>query len=328
MKLHIGITYDLRQEYRNLGFSEEDSAEFDAEETIDAIAAALESPGRRLTRIGGVKSLVGRLTAGETWDIVFNLAEGCGSLSREAQVPALLDAYGIPYTFSDATVLGLALNKGLTKRIVRDLGVPTAPFAVYARPEESAMPGLNFPLFAKPVAEGTSKGIDDRSIIADELQLRQIVTDLLRRFGQSVLVEEYLPGREFTVGVLGTADRARCLGVMEVLITAEEAEEVYSFANKMNYQRNVQYVRVAGDLAEECCRHALKVWQGLGCRDAGRVDFKLDRYGAVNFLEVNPLAGLNPLHSDLPILARLHGLSYQELITEVMDSALMRLARH
>lgn len=323
--MQIGITYDLKESYKQMGYSDEQAAEFDAADTIDAIEHSLSLLGHVSDRIGGIIDLTHRLVTGHRWDLVFNIAEGYHGAARESQVPALLDAYRIPYTFSDAAVLGLCLHKGLTKRIVRDLGLPTAAFAVVRDEADLHELDLRYPVFAKPDAEGTSKGIDDRSIAESPSELLSVCHRLWQKFSQPVLVEEFLPGREFTVGVLGTGREARCLGAMEVQIVEDAADDVYSFENKMNYLQNVRYVAVEGSLKEACCQHALKVWRGLGCRDAGRVDLRMDAHGVPNFLEVNPLAGLNPTHSDLPILARLHSLPYDALIGEIVSSAQRRM---
>ena len=323
--MKVGITCDLRQAYLDLGYGEEETAEFDRDDTVEAIETALRSLGFETERIGAVHDLVSALAAGKRWGLVFNIAEGYHGAARESQVPALLDAYRIPYTFSDAAVLGLCLHKGLTKRIVRDLGLPTAAFAVVRDEADLHELDLRYPVFAKPDAEGTSKGIDDRSIAESPSELLSVCHRLWQKFSQPVLVEEFLPGREFTVGVLGTGREARCLGAMEVQIVEDAADDVYSFENKMNYLQNVRYVAVEGSLKEACCQHALKVWRGLGCRDAGRVDLRMDAHGVPNFLEVNPLAGLNPTHSDLPILARLHSLPYDALIGEIVSSAQRRM---
>ncbi|HSL93443.1 MAG TPA: D-alanine--D-alanine ligase [Bacillota bacterium] len=323
--MHIGITYDLKEAYKQMGYSDEQAAEFDAADTIDALEQSLGLLGHSTDRIGGIVALATRLVAGDRWDMVFNIAEGYHGAARESQVPALLDAYCIPYTFSDPFVLGLCLHKGLTKRVVRDLGLPTAAFVVVRDETDLLQVDLDYPVFAKPDAEGTSKGIDDRSIAESPAELESVCRRLWKKFDQPVLVEEFLPGREFTVAILGTGRSARCLGAMEVLIVDDAADEVYSFDNKMNYQQNVRYVALEGSLRDTCCQHALRVWQGLGCRDAGRVDLRMDAAGTPNFLEVNPLAGLNPRHSDLPILARLQRMSYETLISEIVDSALKRV---
>lgn len=325
--MKIGITYDLRDEYLAQGFSPEETAEFDELETIEAIESCLQDLNHSTERIGNVTSLINKLAAGERWDLVFNIAEGMYGFSREAQIPAVLDAYRIPYTFSDPLILNLALHKGMTKRIIRDLQIPTPDFHVVTDEKQIDEINLPWPLFAKPVAEGTSKGVSGASKITNRQELKAICLKLLHTFKQPVLVERYLPGREFTVGIIGTGTEAAVIGVMEVLLNEKAEAGVYSYHNKQNYQRLVEYRLASGDVAQKCAAVALKAWRGLGCRDAGRVDLKLDEAGVPNFIEVNPLAGLNPKNSDLPILSGLAGISYQKLITMIIDSVLKELRK-
>jgi D-alanine-D-alanine ligase len=322
----VGITYDLRDEYIAMGFGDEETAEFDRADTIDAIDDTLSDLGYETERIGHVKKLVGFLSEGKRWDIVFNIAEGLYGIGREAQIPALLDAYEIPYTFSDPLVLSLTLNKAVTKRVVRDLRIPTPDFALVEKLPDIDSVSLPFPLFAKPVAEGTGKGISAASRIKNMDDLRSVCSYLLDRFSQPVLIEEYLPGREFTVGILGSGDEARSAGVIEVILNRGAEDSVYSYINKKKYEELVTYRLVDDETADEAVRVSLDAWKGLGCRDAGRIDVRSDQNGVVNFIEVNPLAGLHPVHSDLPILCRLSGTSYKELICEIMKSALKRVA--
>ncbi len=323
--MNIGLTYDLRQDYLDAGYSREETAEFDRPDTIDGIEKALQALGHRTQRIGNVKSLVKRLAAGESWDMVFNICEGMFGLGREAQVPALLDAYEIPYTFSGPLILSLALDKGLTKRVVRSFGVPTPDFAVVSNSADIAAVDLPFPLFAKPIAEGTGKGIDARSKIDSKKQLATVCRKLLEKFSQPVLVETYLPGREFTVGIVGSGADAESIGVMEVMLNPEAEANAYSYINKEKYEKLVRYALAPEKEAKACREVALRVWRGLGCLDAGRVDVKMDGSGVVNFIEVNPLAGLNPTHSDLPILCRIQDIPFQELIGRIIASARKRL---
>lgn len=323
----IGMTYDLRQDYLDAGYGREETAEFDRPDTVEGIEAALRALGHETRRIGNVKALVGRLAAGERWGMVFNICEGMFGLGREAQVPALLDAYQIPYTFSGPLILALALDKALTKTVVRAFGVPTPDFAVVAEPGDAGRVDLPFPLFAKPLAEGTGKGIDARSKVDSRPQLVEVCAALLERFRQPVLVETYLPGREFTVGITGSGADAEVVGTMEVLLNDEAEANAYSYVNKEQYEERVQYALASGREAAACADVALRAWRGLGCLDGGRVDVKMDSRGAVNFIEVNPLAGLNPSHSDLPIICRLRGIPYNELIGRIMASALGRLPR-
>jgi len=322
--MKVGLTYNLREDYLALGFSEEQTAEFDAPVTIAGIENALGALGFETERIGGLERLAGELTAGRRWDLVFNIAEGLFGFGREAQVPALLDAWRIPYTFSDPLVLSLTLHKGLTKRVVRDLGLNTPDFALVEEPADIARVDLPFPLFAKPVAEGTSKGVTGASWIRTPAELRRVCLALLREFRQPVLVETYLPGREFTVGLVGTGRSARVLGVAEVHLGAKAEQGVYSYDNKEHYEDRVTYSLAQDADARAAADLALAAWRGLSCRDGGRVDVRLDDRGRASFIEVNPLPGLNPERSDLPLLCGLAGITYRELLGMIVDSALDR----
>jgi D-alanine-D-alanine ligase len=325
--MRIGITYDLREDYIALGLGDEETAEFDRPDTIEAIELALRELGFETDRIGNIQRLAARLVAGERWDMVFNIAEGLRGFGREAQVPALLDAYNIPYTFSDALVLALTLHKGMTKRVIRDLGIPTPDFSVVETVPDCDEVYLPFPIFAKPVAEGTGKGINTASKIRTKQELRSVCERLLRDFDQPVLVEAFMPGREFTVGIVGNGKAARAIGCIEVVLRKEAEPEAYSYWNKKKYDELVEYLLVEDEMADRAIEVAVAAWRGLGCRDGGRVDLRADGKGVPRFLEVNPLAGLNPVVSDLPILCTLKGLAYRDLIALIMESALTRVGK-
>jgi len=318
-KLVIGMTYDLRDDYLR-----EETAEFDKPDTIDAIENALTAEGHRVERIGHVRSLMSRLSEGRRWDLVFNIAEGLSGFGREAQVPAVLDAYSIPYTFSDVLGQSITLHKGITKHIVRDLGIPTPDFVVISDPDDLLSVNLAYPLFAKPVAEGTGKGISSRSKIDKAEDLKTTCLYLLKQFRQPVLLERYLPGREFTVGIVGTGGKARALGAMEVLLNPEAEKHAYSYENKEFYEQRVRYQLADDEEAGKAIDVSLAAWRGLNLKDAGRIDLRSDADGTPNFIEVNSLAGLNPVHSDLPILCRLVGVPYERLISDILASALAR----
>jgi len=325
--LRIGFTYDLKADYLALGFSEYAVAEFDSEVTIEAIAGALESLGHDVVRIGHVKALAARLVAGERWDLVFNIAEGVAGFGRESQVPALLEAYAIPYTFSDPLVCALTLHKGMAKHVARGYGVPTPDFALVTSPAEAAAVELPLPLFVKPVAEGTSKGVTAKSLVKSRAALVEVCTELLAEYREPVLVETFLSGREFTVGILGTGADSRALATLEVLLRAEADAAVYSYRNKAQWRELVEYKLLdRGELRREVEEVALATWKCLGCRDAGRVDVRLDAAGNPQMLEVNPLAGLTPEHSDLPIMAALEGMDFESLIGEILRCTTTRLA--
>ena len=322
--MRIGVTYDLRSDYLAMGMSEEDSAEFDAEITIASLCQALKELGHEPVRIGHLKALAERLVGGERWDAVFNICEGIRGYAREAQVPALLEAYDIPHVFSDPLTLAVTLDKAWAKRIVRDQGVPTPDFAVIERAADVASVSLRFPLFLKPVAEGSGKGVSEQSRVVTPAELRTTALDLLARFRQPVLVEAYLPGRELTVGITGTGDEACVLGVLEIRNTAKGTQAGYGYENKEHWEERVSLSLVEDAGALAAGEVALSAWRALRCRDGGRVDIRCDAQGRPHFLEVNPLAGLNPEHSDLCFIAQFKGLSHSELIGLILNSFLKR----
>jgi D-alanine-D-alanine ligase len=328
--MKIGLTYDLRSEYLAAGYGEEETAEFDRDDTIDALEATLGDLGHRIERIGHARSLIQHLAAGRRWDLVFNIAEGLHGIGREAQVPAILDVYAIPYTFSDPLVMALTLHKGMTKRVLRDAGVSTSDFVVVAEPEDLHRVAFDPPYFIKPVAEGTGKGVTPDSIVYRRKDLGAACRNLMAAFRQPVLVEPFLPGREFTIGIVGTGADARVLGTMEVLLLDSADAEVYSYTNKEYFEERVVYRRVdaaVDPVARQAEAIVLDAWRVLGCRDAGRADVRCDAGGAPQFMEVNPLAGLHPEHSDLPILCTRLGITYPELIQWIVASAVKRIRR-
>jgi D-alanine-D-alanine ligase len=326
--MKIGITYDLREEYLQRGFTEEETAEFDSEETIHAIEVGLAVLGHETQRIGSIRHLASRLTAGQRWDLVFNIAEGLNSFGRESQVPTLLDAYDIAYTFSDPIVLGLTLHKGLAKHVVRDMGLPTPDFLVFNDDADLDEFCLPFPVFVKPVAGGSSMYISHASKVADPQALLRVCRELRGRTHQPVLVECFLPGREFTVGVVGTGSMARAIGALEIVLQPDAEPEIYSYTNKRDYQRLVRYQLADYGGANQVSELALSVWRLLNCRDAGRVDIRLDAAGTPSFLEVNPLPGLHPEHSDLVILCRMLDIGFVQLLELILDSAVERVPHH
>jgi D-alanine-D-alanine ligase len=259
--------------------------------------------------------------------MVFNIAEGLRGFGREAQVPALLDAYDIPYTFSDPLVLALALHKGMTKHVLRDAGIQTPDFRIIETQDDIELVDIPFPLFAKPVAEGTGKGISAASKINSLPELRHVCRNLLSTFRQPVLVEAFLPGREFTIGIIGTGNEALSLGSIEIHLRKNAEVNAYSYHNKENYTELVEYMLVDDGMSRDAEKVSLAAWRILGCRDAGRIDLRADRSGMPNVMEINPLAGLHPVHSDLPIICNLKGIPYHELISMIMSSARKRLRK-
>ncbi len=332
--MRVGITCDLKSGQPPApGQPADYEAEFDSETTISAIESAIRQSGDEPIRIGDVRGLIQFLAAGCTADIVFNMAEGRYGRSREAQVPALLEAYNIPHTMSDPLGVALSLDKYTTKRLWREAGLPTAPFALIGQltldsaaheQSASALPG-DFPLFIKPVHEGSSKGIDQHSVVYSYEQLWARAAWLLETYHEPALVETFLPGREFTVGILGNGPQAEVLGIVE--ITSVHSFPVNGFEQK-EHMKNRPDVFIP--LAESDALHrpigqlALQAFQVTGCWDVARVDVRLDRDGNPHLLEINPIAGLHPTHSALPAIAHFAGMEYAELIQAILAQALQR----
>jgi D-alanine-D-alanine ligase len=321
--MRIALVYDLRDDYRALGFSEEEVAEFDNIDTIDQLEGALRALGCEVARVGRGQVLAARLAAGERFDLVFSIAEGVKGRSREAQVPALCELFDQPYLLSDPLTSAACLDKAVAKRLVRDAGVPTPAFMAASDVSELKS-WSEFPAFVKPIAEGTGKGCESASVVQTPKELAAFAAKLLARYRQPVLVETYLPGREFTVGIVGNGDDAKVLGVCEILLKEHAEANVYSLHNKELCEDLVIYQRADDDEAMAAGRHALAAYHALECRDAARIDFRSNAEGEPYFLEANPLAGLHPHHSDLPILAAQNGIPYVQLIGMMLDAGLAR----
>jgi D-alanine-D-alanine ligase len=326
--MHIGFTYDLRSDYLAEGYGEEETAEFDQLGTIEAIDGALQSLGHEVDRVGHARSLVERLARGDRWELVFNICEGLRGAARESLVPALLDAYEVPYTFADPAVLAVCLDKALTKLVVRAAGLPTPDWHVLRDLEDLRDFSLPFPVIAKPIAEGTGKGIDAASKVVDAESLRNTCRRLLATCNEAVIIEQFLPGREFTVGILGTDQDAAVLGTLEVLFGPNAEPDVYSYRNKEHSEALMSYrlVRPADDKqVAQAEAIALAAWRAVGGRDGGRLDLRCGADGRPQLMEVNPLAGLHPTHSDLPMLCTALGMEYVELIERIVESARLRI---
>ncbi|MBL7214847.1 MAG: ATP-grasp domain-containing protein [Phycisphaerae bacterium] len=326
MKPLVGLVYDLRSEYLAEGYSEEEVAEFDSDETVQLLQEAIERCGYRTERIGHGKSLSLRLAAGHRWDMIFNIAEGIGGRCRESYVPAMLEMYDIPHTFSDPLICALTLDKAMAKQWIAQHRLATPAFAVIETMDDIDTVKLTYPLFAKPLAEGTGKGVDQNSKIENKTKLKAVCAVLLGRYHQPVLVEEFLPGREFTVGILGTGREASVLGTMEIELVSKGEPAIYSYLNKEECESRIHYHPLLDDpaLKEKVEQLALRCYQVLQCRDAGRVDVRCDGRGEPCFIEVNPLAGLHPEHSDLPMIATQEGVSYDTLIGTILKNAFKR----
>lgn len=323
--MKIGFTYDLKEDYLNKGYSQTQVAELDSIETVEAIAQALKECNFEVDYIGNVENLLTSLASGKRWPIVFNICEGIRGSTRESQVPSILEVYNIPYVFSDSLALAITLNKDVAKSVVAKHKIATAPFCSVNEIEDIDNLALTYPLFVKPNRGGTGMGISHNSIVANKEELILRCEALIANNDNPILIESYLSGREFTVGIIGTGKKASAIGVMEIVVDQSEQQGIYSYKSKQEYKKWVNYKSVEPEIEKECKKIALDVWKVLNCFDGGRVDLKMDGDSKLYFLEINPLAGLNPIDSDLPILAALSGISYQNLIETIMKNACERL---
>ncbi len=308
--------------------------EWDSPETIEAVRRALATEGD-VTVVEADARAAERIRDSQP-DIVFNVAEGLRGTSREAYVPTILEAMGIPYTGSDPVTLGICLDKSRTKEILSFHRVPNAPFAVCADPTAIDRPG-DFPFVVKPLHEGSSMGIKNSSLAHDPEALEREVRRVVSEYGEPALVEEFLPGREFTVAVLGNGDETRALPIVEIDFGAlpKGTSPLYSFEAKWVLDRPEKPLEIfscpaalAPDLERRIVATSLAAYRALRCRDWCRIDIRLDRRGEPNVIEVNPIPGILPdpaENSCFPKAARAAGLSYDDLVRTVLRIALARV---
>ena len=319
-------------------------AEWDGPETIDAVEKALSALGQ-VIRLEANADFPARLRAARP-DIVFNIAEGLHGVNREAHVPAICEFFGIPYSGSDPFTLSLCLDKARTKETLAFHGVPTAPFAIArtiddlrainAGSSRLPAPTAKTPLFIKPVHEGSSKGITEANYITSAARLLETGEMLLERYAQPLLAETFLPGAEFTCGVLGNGSEATVLPIVSINFASlpENAVPIYGFEAKWVWDRPENPLeifecpaRIPDSLRARIEDVVLRAYRVLGCRDWSRIDVRLDAAGVPNLVEVNPLPGILPDPEDnscLPKAARAAGIGYDELIQACLIHAAER----
>ena len=325
----IGITYDLKSDWQGSSDDPVDAAaELDGHKTIECLKTALESAGHKIVLIGGARQLIDRMTRGEAKvEVVFNISEGFKGRNRESQVPAILDLYNIPFVGADALTLGVTLDKVVAKKCFIADGIPTARyFKATLEDNLFELNTIGFPLFVKTLNEGTSKGITQASRVENFQQLKAQVERICRNYKQPALVEEFIKGTEFTVGVIGN-NPPQAMPVVQYAIGGETrlGNEFYSYDHVV--EKSVEYICPA-PIDEKLARRlqdlALRAYKSVDCRDFGRVDFRVDESGNPYVLEINPLPNLGP--DDVFVLfAKVKGMSYNQIINKIMDEALTRL---
>lgn len=319
--IHVGIAVNIKTDH----FSDT-QAEFDEPETILAISNALKTCGFETVVLEATDEFTRKLEY-EKPDIVFNIAEGKSGRNREAQIPAILEYFGVPYTGSDVATLAISLDKSLTKRIVQNCGIETPPSFFIKKGSLEFPDDLTFPILVKPNAEGSSKGISDTCVAENLTQLHKLVHQAMNNYGEDLIAEQYIDGREFTVGIIGNGSDIHVFEPMEIIFEKFKSYKIYGYEVKKNFRDYISYQcppDIPEKLKTQMMHDAEIVYNTLGCLDFARIDFRLSNDGKVYFIEANPLPGLAPGYSDFPMLAAFNGIEYNSLVCKVLYCALKR----
>jgi D-alanine-D-alanine ligase len=317
--------------HRQVTFENDAEAEHDSKETIKDLENAIKSHGYKLFSIEADENFYSNIKKiKEKIDLVFNMAEGKGGEGREAYVPAILDALNIPYTGSSPLTMALTLDKGLTKALLAHFGIPTSPFQIINCETEKINPNLKFPLFIKPNNEGSSKGIDEKSIINTKSDLQAKISFILKKYNQPALIEEYLPGQEFSAAILGNYPNETVFPIMHLNFgVAKNGVKIDTFKLKQNKRLPEDFIicpaKISQKLENTIKDFSIIIYRALRCKDLARIDFRLNRAGAINFLEINPLPTISSnLLSGYQKAAKTAGLDYKTMIKKIIEVACVR----
>ncbi len=329
--MKIALTYNLKKKDETK--PPDYFSEFDSEETINAIVSALKSKGHSVEAIDIEPPGLFSYFRQNRVDIVFNIAEGKCSRFRESEVPAILDYLDIPYTGSNTFSLALALNKALTKKILKAENIPTPNFQVFVKGNEKLDPDLKFPLIVKPNREGSAKGINASNVVDNKLDLFKKIKEVIDAYKQEVLIEEFIMGKELTAGILENG-RTTVLPILEIDFSNCQKSGEYFYSWRMKeYQGNTELglvptfhcpARLDRNTEELVKDIALRTHRAVGCFDISRTDIRLSQDNVPYVLEINPLPGLNPYESNFPIMAYAAGMKYDDLIEVILISAVER----
>lgn len=331
--MRVGITYNLKSDIENIVpqnlLAEDAFEEFDTEETIDAIASIFEKNGHFVIKLGWGKKAIKALLS-QNIDFVFNISEGFAGRNREAHMPSVLEIFEIPYSGSDPLTLSLALDKVIAKQILKQNGIKAPDYFVVNKLQDlDRLPyGLKYPLFVKPAWEGSSKGIKQSSKALKKEELISYTSHILENYpNQPVLIEHYIQGREFTVGVLEDRE-PKIFGIMEIIPKIKGCKDFfYSIEVKRDWENLAVYecpAKIELALKKKLEDSAVKAFKVFACRDLARIDFRVNALGEVYFIEINPLPGLSPKYSDIVIMAKKMGWTYERLIMAIFNNALSR----
>ena len=326
--MKIALTYNLKK--KDTTKPADYFSECDSEETINAITGAIRRKGHNVEAIDVEYPKLFSYFRKNSVDMVFNIAEGKSGKFRESEVPAILDYLKIPYTGSDTFSLALALNKALTKKILKAENIPTPNFQVFIKGTEELSPDLRFPLIVKPNCEGSAKGISKLNVVNNTEDLFKRVKDILSVYKQEALVEEFIEGKELTVGILENG-KTRVLPILEIDFSDCKNSGEYFYSWKMKeYQGNKELglvptfhcpARLDSETEKAVKDVALRTHRAVGCLDISRTDIRLDKFNVPYVLEINPLPGLDPKESNFPIMAYAAGMKYEDLIEAIILSA-------
>lgn len=335
--MNLALSYNVKHSTPSRSLNSQQEAEFDSPETILAIKKALETSGHTVIEIEADKEAYSNFQKNkDKIDLVFNIAEGLHGQIREAQIPATLETLGIPYTHSGALSHAISLDKALTKKVLSYHRIETPNFQLITNPDTPLLSHLRFPLIIKPNAEGSSKGIFNENLVFGNDKLKERVTWLLKNFGQSVIIEEYLSGREFTVAILGNRP-PQVLPIIEQRydifpenmphFTSYEAK--WLFEDQLPDPHDAYYCPAPLDkkLKEKVEKISLAAWHALDIKDVARIDMRLNNAGNPSILEVNTLPGMIPdpdVVTYLPIAARAAGISFDRLVNIIVEEAARR----
>ncbi|MBU1726574.1 MAG: ATP-grasp domain-containing protein [Candidatus Omnitrophica bacterium] len=326
--MKIALTYNLKE--KDESKPPDYFSEFDSEATVNSITSAIGKIGHQVLGVNVSKSDLFTYFKKNPVDMVFNIAEGKHGRFRESEVPAVLDYLNIPYTGSSSFSLALALNKALTKKILKAENIPTPNFQVFSKGSEEMDIDLKFPLIVKPNCEGSAKGINKHNVVTNKADLLQVVKETIKLYNQQALVEEFIEGKELTVGVLENG-KCKTLPILEIDFEncKQSGEYFYSWRMK-EYQGNTALglvpvfhcpARLDKEVEERVKDVVLKTHRAVGCLDISRTDIRLDKNNVPYVLEINPLPGLDPKESNFPIMAYAAGMKYEELIEAIIKSA-------
>ncbi len=325
-RIKIGFIYDSPVEKESTG-ADSVASEYEDARTIDWMYECLSQLGETVRLPWGSETVTGLLS--EKVDVIFNITEAAGGRNRESFVPAVAEALGIPYTGTDAVGLGLSLDKYLTKVVAVREDIPTPPFISIGRSEElnskrSEIEAIGYPLFLKPVTGGSSQGIRQTARVESFTALRDEAEWILSSCRDDVLVEKFIPGREFTCGLIETGS-LESLPVAEVVIGEGKPEDFYSYEMKSLHRKEIVCpADIPEGLAAQMQDYSRRLFKLLGCRDFARVDFRQGEDGVPYLIEINPLPGLSPFYSVFIQQAEAGGISAGKVIETLINNALLR----